>query len=163
MGIVLMPAFHRLGDLPFRLVIKFSIHSFTHSIMFYYKYHNEVKYESQVSTFCKVKILRRSDAGNCMPYHTYLKRKMKTRRFTHKLTYPQSHPSGMHGKARRSNHIQHRDSQHLIKVQNTNNITIIQNWNTQTICVPLHWSFLPVKPTGMAFRKLDDSLITLYE
>ena len=64
--------------------------------MFYYKYHNEVKYESQVSTFCKVKILRRSDAGNCMPYHTYLKRKMETRRFAQTNIPPDpTHPACM--------------------------------------------------------------------
>ena len=65
--------------------------------MFYYKYHNEVKYESQVSTFCKVKILRRSDAGNCMPYPTYLKRKMETRRFTQTNIPPPdpTHPACM--------------------------------------------------------------------
>ena len=62
--------------------------------MFYYKYHNVVKYESQVSTFCKVKILRRSDVGNCMPYHTYLKRKKETRRFTQTNIDP-THPACM--------------------------------------------------------------------
>lgn len=60
-----------------------------------------------------------------MPYPTYLKRKMETRRFT-QTNIPRSHPSGMHGKARRSNHIQHRNNQYLIKVKTIHNITITQ-------------------------------------
>ena len=55
----------------------------------------------------------------------YLKRKMETRRFT-QTNIPRSHPSGMHGEARRSNHIQHRNNQYLIKVKIIHDITTTQ-------------------------------------
>ena len=62
-----------------------------------------------------------------MLYHTYLKRKMETRRFT-QTNIPRSHPSCMHGGggSHRLNYTQHRNNQYLIKVKTIHNITITQ-------------------------------------